>query len=45
MKFKNKETNTIVEITDKERIAKFQGYPDKFEEIKEVRQKPKKDEE
>jgi hypothetical protein len=33
MKFKNLETNSIIEVTDKQRIAKFKGYPDKFEAI------------
>lgn len=36
MRFLNKETKTIIETTDKNRIAKFKGYPDKFEEVKEV---------
>lgn len=35
MKFLNRETKTIIETTDKDRIAKFKGYPDKFKEIKE----------
>lgn len=34
MKFLNKETKTIIETTDKDRIEKFKGYPDKFEEVK-----------
>ena len=39
MKFLNKETNTIIETNDKVRVLKFKGYPDKFEEIKEVKKK------
>lgn len=38
MKFKNLETNTIIEVTDKNRIKKFQGYPDKFEQIEEFKE-------
>ena len=38
MKFKNLETDTIIEITDKEKIKKFQGYPDKFEAIIELKE-------
>ncbi len=34
MKFLNKETKTIIETNDKDRITKFKGYPDKFEEVK-----------
>lgn len=30
MKFLNKETKTVLEVTDKNRIEKFKGYPDKF---------------
>ena len=37
MKFVNKETKTIIETSDKARISKFKGYPDKFEEIKEYK--------
>lgn len=35
MKFKNKQTNTIIEVNDKdiERIKKLEGYPDKFEKV------------
>lgn len=42
MKFLNKETKTVIETTDKIRIAKFKGYPDKFEEVKEDK-KPKEE--
>lgn len=34
MKFLNKETKTIIEVVEKDRIEKFKGYPDKFEEVK-----------
>lgn len=38
MRFKNLETGTILEVPkeNKERIEKFRGYPDKFQEIGEV---------
>lgn len=39
MKFLNKETKTIIETNDKDRITKFKGYPDKFEEVKEEKVK------
>lgn len=36
MKILNKESNTIIEVKDKNRIEKLLGYPDKFEAIKKV---------
>ena len=36
MKFLNKDTKTVIETSDKRRIAKFKGYPDKFEKGKET---------
>lgn len=32
MKFLNKETKTVIETNNKDRIAKLKGYPDKFEQ-------------
>ena len=37
MKFRNLENNEIIEIKDENKIKKFQGYPDLFEEIKELK--------
>ena len=34
MKFLNTDTKTVIETTDKRRIAKLKGYPDKFKAIK-----------
>lgn len=48
MKFKNLETQKIIETNDKDRIKKLKGYPDKFQVIEEVKkeiiQETKKDE-
>lgn len=33
MKILNKETKTVIETTDKEAIARFKRYPDKFDFI------------
>ena len=46
MKFKNLETNTIIEVEkdNKERIEKFLGYPDKFEVIEEPKEELSKEE-
>jgi len=40
MKFKNLETDTIIEVekNDSVRINKFLGYPDKFELIEEPKE-------
>lgn len=38
MKFRRIQDNTIVEVTDKLAIARYQGYPDLFEEIKEAKE-------
>jgi hypothetical protein len=38
MKFRRIQDNIIVEVTDKLAIARYQGYPDLFEEIKEVKE-------
>ena len=35
MKILNKSDNVIIEVTDKNRIEKLLGYPDKFEPIEE----------
>lgn len=43
MKILNKESNTVIEIKDKNRIEKLLGYPDKFEEVKEEKKKVVKD--
>ncbi len=37
MKFKNLETQKIIETNDKDRIEKLKGYPDKFQIIEEVK--------
>ena len=37
-KFKNLESNEIIEVKDKRRIEKLKGYPDKFELVE---KKPK----
>ena len=37
MKFKDITSNKIIEVKDETKIKKFQGYPDLFEEIKEVK--------
>lgn len=42
MKFRKLEDNTIIEIQDKNRIKKFQGYPDLYEEIKEEKEQKDK---
>ena len=42
MKFLNKDTKTIIETSNKTRIAKFKGYPDKFEEYTETKTKKSK---
>ena len=48
MKFKNLETQKIIETNDKDRINKLKGYPDKFqiieEDKKEVKKEDKKEE-
>lgn len=44
MKFKDLTNNQIIEIEDENKIKKFQGYPDLFEEIKEI-EKPKENKE
>lgn len=44
MKFKNKQTNTIIEVNDKDiaRIKKLEGYPDKFEKaVVDLEEEPK----
>lgn len=43
MKFRRIEDNKIIEVKDKNIIAKYQGYPDLFEEIKETKPKFKKE--
>lgn len=44
MKFKNLETQKIIETNDKDRINKLKGYPDKFQIIEEVKKEDKKEE-
>lgn len=44
MKFKNLETQKIIETKDKDRINKLKGYPDKFQIIEEVKIEDKKEE-
>lgn len=44
MKFKNLETQKIIETNDKDRINKLKGYPDKFQIIEEVKIETKKEE-
>ena len=44
MKFKNLETQKIIETNDKDRINKLKGYPDKFQNIEEVKIETKKEE-
>lgn len=41
MKIRNKENGVILEVNDKSRIEHLLGYPDKFEEIKEVKKDKK----
>ena len=38
-KIKDLSDNKIIEVTDKERIEKLLGYPDKFELVEEVKSK------
>lgn len=46
MKFKDIETNTIIEVVDELTIERYKGYPDKFEKIaeqkKEIKEEKKK---
>ena len=42
-KFKEIYSGEILEVTDKKRIAKFKGYPDKFELVEESKGTPKKE--
>ena len=41
MKLLNKDNNSIIEITDKARIEKLLGYPDRFEKIEEPKKETK----
>jgi hypothetical protein len=41
MKLLNKDNNSIIEITDKARIEKLLGYPDRFEKIEETKKESK----